>query len=112
MPSFNYIRVYVSLFFRPLLLVIVGICALNSVNVVATQPVFAPFANLAAYGILGIFALAACMFLHATWFLIKSELGIGESCHYCGMPVRYVSPGRYGPYYHCISCGSNRSASK
>lgn len=108
MMDFNQIRLCFNLFFKPVVLVVLGFCAMNLVDAAATQPMLVPLAKIATYGIVGIFMLAAYLLAHGAWLLVKAERGIGESCHNCGMPVRYVSPGRYGPYYHCMACGSNR----
>lgn len=108
--DFNKIRLCFSLFFKPVVLFVLGFFAMDMVGVTAMQPMLAPLANVVAYGIVGIFMLAMYLLAHGAWLLVKAERGIGENCHNCGMPVRYVSPGRYGPYYHCIACGSNRRA--
>lgn len=32
-----------------------------------------------------------------------------EACMTCAMPTSHVANGRYGPYYKCWSCGTNRA---
>lgn len=108
--NLNHIRLCFNLFYRPVVLALLGLWALNLIDAAAMQPMLVPLANVAIYGVVGIFALATYLMAHAAWLLVKADRGIGENCHSCGMPVRYVSPGRYGPYYHCMACGSNRRA--
>ena len=108
--NLNHIRLGFNLFFKPAALLLLGLLALNFIDAAATQPMLVQLANIAIYGVVCIFILAAYLVAHGAWLLVKAERGIGESCHSCGMPVRYVSPGRFGPYYHCLACGSNRRA--
>ncbi len=43
------------------------------------------------------------------WVLVQAHRGIGDLCHECGMPAKLVEPGRFGPYFKCMACGSNRA---
>jgi hypothetical protein len=53
---------------------------------------------------------AACItFLYYTFLLWKWDKGeAAEMCHVCGGMVTDRN-GKYGPYYKCLACGTNRS---
>jgi hypothetical protein len=106
--DFNQIRLAFNLFFKPVMLVLVSLFALNLIEVAAMQPMLLPLTRIASYGIVGVLLLSGYLFVQSVWLLMNLVRGVGESCHNCGMPVRYVSPGRYGPYYKCLACGTNR----
>jgi len=51
------------------------------------------------------------LFLYATFRLWQWGKGADvETCHSCGCMVSHKN-GRYGPYYKCLACGSNKSTS-
>jgi hypothetical protein len=106
--DFNQIRLAFNLFFKPLMLFLVSLLAMNLIEVAAMQPMLVPLTKIASYGIIGVLLLASYLLAQSVWLLVRVARGIGESCHGCGMPVRYVSRGRYGPYYRCMACGANR----
>jgi len=60
-----------------------------------------------AFSLLAGAAILAC--LYQGFQLWRWNQGRTDSCDNCGGMVS-LRDGRYGPYYHCLACGKNRSA--
>lgn len=108
--NLNHIRLFFNLYFGPLLLVVVGLFAMNAGTKMQSVAMFASFAPLLGWAGLGAFAVAAVWSGWSAWLLWQASRGVGELCHCCGMPTRYISPGKYSPHYRCMACGVNRRA--
>ena len=66
----------------------------------------APQLNYA--GLASIVASVLCLAYNA-WRVWQAQRGVGELCYSCGMPTSYHPNGRYGPYFKCWNCGTNRA---
>ncbi|SFA84941.1 hypothetical protein SAMN04515620_10540 [Collimonas sp. OK607] len=69
--------------------------------------VFLNWARINYAGLASIAASILCLAYNA-WRVWQEWRGIGELCYSCSMPASYHSNGKYGPYFKCWNCGTNR----
>lgn len=108
--SFNDLRLFVNLFGLPVGFCICALVAEGQIEGMQASPVLASFAVLFTWGAIGLWIAGAITFAFGAWKLWCAWRGIGENCHTCGMPTRFINPGRYSPHYRCMRCGTNRNA--
>ena len=108
--NFNQIRLFLNLWVLPLGLFFLGCFAATSASRLEMPALFAPLALVLNWLTFGCFAMAAVFASWSAWRMWQAAQGIGELCHRCAMPTRYISPGRYSPHYRCMACGLNRRA--
>ena len=108
--NLNHIRLFFNLYLGPFLLVVVGLFAMNAGTKMQPVAMFASLAPILGWAGLEAFAVAAVWSGWSAWLLRQASRGVGELCHCCGMPTRYISPGKYSPHYRCMACGVNRRA--
>ncbi len=108
--NLNEIRLFFNLYFGPLLFVAVGLFAMNAGSKMQSVAMFTALAPILGWVGLVAFAFAAVWSGWSGWLVWQAARGIGELCNCCGMPTRYISPGKYSPHYRCMACGVNRRA--
>lgn len=108
--SFNSVRLAFNLFFTPLIFFILAMVASSAVDRFENRPMLEPLAALIHWGSVGLFVAAVATLGWSIWIVSQAVRGVGELCHNCGMPTRFISPGRYSPHYRCMACGANRRA--
>lgn len=108
--NLNSIRLFLNLYFGPLVFTVAGVVAVNAESKMQSTAVFASLAPILGWVSLGAFAYAAVWATWSAWLLWRATQGLGELCHSCAMPTRYVTPGKYSPHYRCMACGINRRA--
>lgn len=108
--SFNSVRLAFNLFFTPLILFIFAVVASFAVDRLENQAMLQSVVPLVQWGSVGLLVAAVSTLELGIWKLSQAMRGVGELCHSCGMPTRFISPGRYSPHYRCMACGVNRRA--
>lgn len=104
------IRLCANLFGVPMTLVVSALIADQYVTDLAKYPLGAQLANFLSLGLAAVWLVSAGLVAYGALRLWLAFRGIGELCHVCGAPTRYVDPGRYSPHYRCLRCGINRNA--
>lgn len=107
--NLNRLRLYFNLFWAPGLLLLAALLGDHHVGTLSGLPMLAGLGVLFGYAIAAAYGGALALILWGSYKLVRAELGLGEFCYNCGAPVRHIGAGRYGPYYKCLACGSNRS---
>lgn len=108
--SFSSIRLAFNLFFTPMILLILALIATSADDRLGSQPMLASLEALFHWGSVGLLGAAVGTLGWSIWRISQAMRGVGELCHNCGMPTRFISPGRYSPHYRCMACGTNRRA--
>lgn len=108
--NLNRLRLYLNLFAVPGICVFGGVVAHSVGREFAAMPMLAGLVRLTSLISMAAFVIAMAFFARSCWCLYQAEAGIGEACHSCGSPVAYVVDGRYGPYFKCLACSTNRAA--
>ena len=108
--NLNRLRLCFNLFWAPGLLLLAALLGDHQVGTLSGQPMLATLGVLLGYAISAAYGVALALILWSGYRLVRAELGLGECCDNCGGPVRHIGTGRYGPYYKCLACGSNRSS--
>jgi hypothetical protein len=108
--NLNHLRLYLNLFAAPGICVFGGAAARFVGREFAAMPMLAGLVSLTSLVSTAAFLVAMAFFARSCWRLYQAEAGIGEACHSCGSPVAYVDDGRYGPYFKCLACSTNRAA--
>lgn len=104
----NQLRLLANLYRAPLILVAISIYVQSldfqghMLLVTLAEPVY--WLSLCAL------VVAALLIVSASWKMWQASRGMGDLCHQCAMPARYIGDGRYGAYFRCMACGSNRRA--
>lgn len=57
---------------------------------------------------LGLIFIALSFLAYNAWRVWQAWRGVGELCYVCGMPTTRKE-GRYGPYFKCWNCDTNRA---
>lgn len=113
-------RMVLKLFLGPLFLLIAASAAMfilgNAIpSILASAPLLREVASLsrqaAPWAGLALFLWALAWGANSSYKLWRWQRGEIDTCHQCGCITNYIPEGRYGPYYKCLGCGKNRSAS-
>lgn len=108
--NLNNIRLGLNLFATPVFLLICGLVAGAYAQSITVSPYLQALTTFVDWLVDGVLLVGIGWFLISCWRLWGAYRGVGENCHSCGMPTRYMDKGRYGPYYKCMACGVNRKA--
>ena len=54
-------------------------------------------------------AISLLCLTYNAWRMSQAWRGVGELCYSCGMPTSYHPNGKYGPYFKCWNCSTNRA---
>lgn len=108
--NINQIRLAINLFLAPLLFLILMMVTSSAMEHLESQTTLRSLVPLIQWGSFGLLVAALATLGRSIWKISQAMRGVGELCHSCGMPTRFVSPGRYSPHYRCMACGVNRRA--
>lgn len=108
--NINQIRLGFNLFFTPLLFFFLMIVTLSAMDSVESRPMLRTLLPLIQWIAFGLLAGTVATSAWGIWKVSQAMRGVGELCHGCWMPTRFISPGRYSPHYRCMACGTNRRA--
>lgn len=108
--NINPIRLAINLFLRPLILFILVMITSATMKHLENQATLKSLVPLIQWGSIGLLVAALATLGWGIWKISQVVRGVGELCYSCGMPTRFISPGRYSPHYRCMACGVNRRA--
>lgn len=108
--NLNQVRLAFNLFFTPLALFSLAMITSSAIDRFENHPMLLPLVVLIQWGSVGLFVAAGSTFGWGIWKISQAVRGVGELCYSCGMPTRFISPGRYSPHHRCMACGVNRQA--
>ena len=108
--NINNIRLAFNLFFKPVVIFVLATITTLGIERLESQPMLRSLVPIIQWGASGLFVAATFILGWSIWKISQAVRGVGELCYGCGMPTRYLSPGKYSPYYRCMACGMNRRA--
>lgn len=60
--------------------------------------------------VIGLLSISLVWFAYSSYrYYLWKNNRTKNNCYNCGCITDYIPNGRYGPYYKCLGCGSNRS---
>lgn len=102
-------RLYFNLFGWPIACGVISLILFNASTQFEGRQFIGQFAIYLDYAALAAGVVAAVWLLANYGILWRAGQGKGEICYSCGHPTTYKPNGRYGPYFKCWSCGTNRA---
>jgi hypothetical protein len=90
-----------------LFFVLAGLLAFSA-GLLARTAHIAPLAHFLHMGCAISVVAGAILLLYNSVVSLRAEYGKGNVCPACSGPCKFVSNGRYGPYWKCLKCGQNR----